>query len=313
MARSKGILLALALCGALLTSGSAGAGEPAQGAKDKTKDAGTTSDTRRVERVRVGGAYLGVSLDEVTKPDVARLKLGEERGALVRSVEPGSPAEQAGLKQDDVILRFQGDNVLTARELARLVREQPPGRSVAIEVMRGGTSQKLQATLGERKLARGGWRFRMPDLRDLGVDFDRDLVIDLPEPPDVPEPPEPPLPPTGFAPRFFFGSAPQRLGIEYQEIGAQLAKYFKLSEDRGVLVASVDDDGPAAKAGVKAGDVILELDGKPVHDGGDLREALRRAPAGDEVILKLQRDGRPVELKVVLQPRERRPARGVTS
>jgi serine protease Do len=113
-----------------------------------------------------------------------------------------------------------------------------------------------------------------------------------------------------------FGGGPRKLGIEYMEIGEQLASYFKLSGKTGVLVSSVDADGPAAKAGMRAGDVILKLDAETIEDGDDLREAVAEAEGGNEVTVTVQRDGRPLDLKVTLAKPEtklrRRPA-GISS
>ncbi len=246
---------------------------------------------RQVEILQVGGgAYLGVRLQDVDKDDVARLKLSQERGALVESVEKDSPAAKAGLKDGDVILRYEGEAVLSAAQLARLVRETPSGRTVAMEVSRNGGPLKLSATLGP-----GGRRFH----------FGGDIV------PPVPSiPPVPPIPPEAFRWEDFgkggkfalrnhwSARGPRRLGIEYQEISGQLAKYFRLSEAEGVLVTSVEEDGPAARAGLKAGDVILKFGGKTVRDGADLRDAVAGAQAGQEVAVTVQRDGKPLELKL---------------
>jgi serine protease Do len=266
------------------------------------------------EVVRIEGGRLGVRIAEVGKDDLARLKLSEERGALVKSVEDGSAAEKAGIKEGDVILRYQGENVLSAAQLGRLVRETPGGRVVGIEVSRGGATQKLSATLGE-----GHDR--------LGF-FDRDFDVQVPPMPPMPAMPEMPAMPKmpamprmpampkgphafrfdGDGPRellFNFGAGPRKLGIEYQEIEGQLAHYFKLGDDRGVLVTSVDEGGPAGKAGLKAGDVVLKFDGKAVKNAEDLRDAVREAEDGKEVALTVQRDGRPLDLRVQLAAPEK--------
>jgi serine protease Do len=257
---------------------------------------------RRIEIVRPGGARLGVRITEVGKEDVARLKLPDERGALVKSLEADSPAAKAGIKEGDVILRYQGENVLSAAQLRRLVRESPAGRTVAIEVSRGGAVQKLSATLAE------GGGARISD-----GEFDGEVpmppIPPMAEVPPLPEMPRAPEMPRGFrfeddgnGRRFFFAEPgrPRRLGIQFQEIQGQLAQYFHLADERGVLVTSVDKDGPAGKAGMKAGDVILKFDGKSVAAGEDLREEVRRAEGGKEVLVTVQRDGKPVDLKVQL-------------
>lgn len=257
---------------------------------------------------RAGGGYLGVQLEDVGQEDLARLKLEDERGALVRDVVESGPAAKAGLKQGDVILRYHGQVVLSAAQLARLVAETPVGRSVPIELSRDGAAQKLSVTLSERKGR--SWMKGMPEMK--GVP---DLDLNLPEPPEAPEAPEAPEPPSGWMGKllgrdwgrgFEFGSGgPRKLGIAYQEISGQLARHFKVSGEAGVLVTDVDEDGPAAKAGVKAGDVVLVFDGKEIRAGDDLRRAVHDAEAGREVALKVQREGRPVDLSVTLADRER--------
>jgi len=298
MDMKKGMLVAL--CGAALISP---ASARATGVEQE-------DDERLVEVFRGGGTYLGVSLDEVGKEDVTRLKLAEERGALVKSVEDGSPAQKAGIKADDVIVRFQGEAIHSARQLSRLVREQPQGRNAAIEVVRAGSPLKLQAALGERKDWAGNWKMDFPELRGLARGFAFDAPPEPPEPPAPPAPGRAPrVPRTPWTPDFFYrSSGPRKLGVEYHEIGDQLAKFFKLTEDRGVLITRVDEDSPAAKGGVRAGDVILKVAGKSVRDGDDLREELRRAEPGSETTLTLQRDGKPLDVKVKLAG-EREPAR----
>jgi len=291
-------------------------------------------DEKRVEKrvvVAQAGGRLGVRLSEVQKDDIARLKLSDERGALVQSVVEGSAAEKAGIKEGDVIMRYQGEAVLSAAQLARMVRETPAGRTVSVEVSRAGAPQKLSATLAE-----GRDRMRI---------FDNDVEVpmppmagmppmppmarmaprpEMPEMPDMPEPPEMPAPPRAFrwdndggGPRNFLfrelGRGPRKLGIQYQEIDGQLARYFKLAGERGVLVTSVDADGPAGKAGLKAGDVILKFDGKAVGGGDELRDVVRGAEGGKEVTVTVQRDGRTVDVKVQLaNPESPRRAGGVS-
>jgi len=264
-------------------------------------------DKSRVQVVRIGGgARLGVGLEDVKSEDLTRLGLHDERGALVKDVEAGSPAEKAGLKEGDVVLRYQGENVLSAAQFARLVRETPPGRKVSLEVSRKGAAERLTATLEERKgrlpLGGGSFQFEMPE---------------MPEMPEIaPVPPVPPVPPAPdhawgreggrpFLFREFFGDRPARLGIRYQELSEQLAKYFKV-EEGAVLVTSVDEEGPAGKAGVKAGDVIVEVDGKPIKDGSAFREQVAHLEPGAEARLTVKREGRSLDLKLTVGGKEPR-------
>jgi serine protease Do len=251
---------------------------------------------RRVEVIRVGrdGARLGVVLQEVTSEEAAKAKLAEERGALVTRVDKDSAAEKAGIKEGDVIVSYQGEKVWSVAQLRRLVGETPPGRHVALEVNRGGAVQRLGATLEEAR----DHRFALGD--DGAFHF------------DVPVPPIPPMPPVedlfkggDHGSRFLFRdhgfvAGPGRLGVFYQEVSGQLARYFKVT-DGTLLVTEVEADGPASKAGLRAGDVILKVDGKAVDGGDDLRHAVDTAGSGAELTLTVQRDGRPLDVKVTLR------------
>jgi serine protease Do len=304
MSRWTGTGVAVAALAALTTAaGPAGvrAAEEAPRKAEKQKHV-------QVVRGFGGGAHLGVTLEDRAEP-----------GAVVTQVQPDTPAAKAGLQAGDVIVRYQGERVEGAAALARMVRETPAGRRVEIEVERNGSAQTLQATLEKG----GPWHRWAEGLREGALE---NFELEVPEPleiPDLPEmsavPPVPPIPPIvrdgehGEAFRRLFreyGGA-RKLGIQYQEISGQLASYFKLGEERGVLVSEVDADGPAAKAGLRAGDVILRFNGAAVPDSRSLREQVRKAEAGSEATLTVSRDGQSLELRVTLggTPAVRRPAR----
>jgi C-terminal processing protease CtpA/Prc len=284
--------LALAVPAVLLAGLAPGPGDVRAGEKDQEKKV-----EKQVVIRHAGGSRLGVGLDETE---------GDLRGAKVRSVEEGSPAEKAGLKEGDVIVRFDGEAVRSASHLARLVGETPAGRSVAIDVNRGGAARKLTATLAEGRGRIGV--FNSPGTHEFAFEMP-DFDVQVPEPPEAPAAPHAPVAPhawswkgDGFGDRAFrvLVGGPRKLGIEYMEIGEQLAGYFKLAGKTGVLVSSVDADGPAGKAGMKAGDIVLKLGAEAIEDGDDLREAVAEAKGGSEVTVTVQRDGRPLDLKVTL-------------
>jgi serine protease Do len=297
MKRSTALSLSVAsalVCGLALGSEGVRAGE---------RDVDETNDGKKIERrieiVRFGGgALLGVGLEDADDGT---------RGAKVRSVEPDGAAAKAGIEDGDVITRFDGESVRSARQLTRLVRETPVGRSVEVEVKRQGATKTLTATLGEgphrvhEGLHLGGEDVFVPDTEDF------DLEIDVPE--GLPHAPGPHVfrwhGPDG--PDFTMPWAPgrPRLGIRFLEIEGQLAEYFGLSTDEGVLVSSVGEDTPAAKAGIRAGDLVLELDGRTVRDGRDLTEAVGAAESGRPVTVTLLRDAKTLEVEVVLPEPEK--------
>src|SRR5688500_9173476 len=116
-------------------------------AQPEEKEARRPGPRVDVMRILGGGGRLGVSLEEVGADDVGRLGLSAERGAVVTDVVAGSAAEKAGVQKGDVIVRFAGQDVWSAAQLARLVRETPAGRTVDVEVSRGGSVQKLSVAL----------------------------------------------------------------------------------------------------------------------------------------------------------------------
>jgi C-terminal processing protease CtpA/Prc len=252
----------------------------------------------RAFRMAGDGSHLGVGVADLGRDDRTRLKLSDERGALVKNVQPDTPAAKAGLQADDVIIRFDGEAVRSAAHLSRLVRETPAGRPVTIEVSRGGAIQRLTATLDEG--------------RPFGLLGEGDSMrIEVPPmPPVAPMPPVPPMEPLmreGMDRyRNFFLARPGRLGITYHELSGQLANYFKV-EAGSLLVSEVEADSPAGRAGLKAGDIIVQMDGKPVAHGQQLREHAARAEAGTQITLGVRRDGKPVDVKVTVG--ERAPAR----
>ena len=101
------------------------------------------------------------------------------------------------------------------------------------------------------------------------------------------------------------------IGIEPQEITAELAESFKLPRDQGVLVAGVVRGGPADKAGIKPGDVLIEVAGAPVRDAGGMLNLIAQLTPGDNARLKMVRQGQPTEVTVTIgkRPRQARRAR----
>src|SRR5205085_5676753 len=95
--------------------------------------------------------YLGLDLGEVTAEVAGRLRLREERGALVTAVASDAAAAKAGLQTDDVIIKWNGETVASARELERRIRETPAGRNVKLGVLRNGGETEVTAKLGDAR------------------------------------------------------------------------------------------------------------------------------------------------------------------
>lgn len=248
-----------------------------------------------------GGSAIGATLRDVDNADVTREKLPSQTGAVVDEVDRDGPAARAGFRAGDVVVSFDGEKVRSARHLARLIDETPDGREVTASVVRGGESISLKVT--PEAQTRGFGAFA--PLRDFSYSFNwpegRLFQYSRPTPD-----PNPDLEPRGNRPEFFtFQSRRGRLGVQVQELGEQLGQYFGTST--GVLVESVEDDTPAKTAGLKAGDVITQVDGRTVRNGSDLSRYLGQASS--EVTLTIVRDRREQTVKVTLPRDERAPRR----
>jgi membrane-associated protease RseP (regulator of RpoE activity) len=215
-----------------------------------------------------GAAWLGVTLRDVTAEKARDLKLPGEYGALVESVEADSPAAKAGLEKGDVIVEFAGERVRSEAQLRRLIRETPAGRTVSLQVIRDGQARTLSAKLRPRT---NQFYFQVPE-------------IHIPEMNITPSHPGP------FDYRsfnFLFDRGRPSLGISGDELTTQLATYFGVKQGKGVLVREVEAGSAAAKAGLRAGDVIVAVDGKSVGTVTELRQALEIKPGEDKRKLSL--------------------------
>jgi membrane-associated protease RseP (regulator of RpoE activity) len=97
------------------------------------------------------GPFLGVRVEEITRENMSRYNLsGEPRGVGVREVFKGSPAERAGLRAGDVIVRFDGEQVTSVRKLTRLIEEDAPDHAARLTILRNGSEQEVSATLASR-------------------------------------------------------------------------------------------------------------------------------------------------------------------
>ena len=232
-----------------------------------------------------GAVHLGVDLSDVSTEKAQELKLPFIEGAIVTDVEKGSPADEAGILKGDVILEFDGIRVRSNAELRRLIRETPTGRSVAIQVDRNGKTLNLTAQLK----ASSEFSYSMPELKIPSMRFD-----------DMPRVHVPPMVFDGPPPAIIKRQA--ILGIAGNNLTPQLADYFGVKQGKGLLVSEVTKDGPGDKAGLKAGDVITQVDGKPVGGVEELRAALNEKIEGDtaKVSLTIVRDRHEVKLQAEL-------------
>lgn len=234
---------------------------------------------RALEVLGGRGSQIGVSIRDVRDDDKAQ-------GVVVEEVSAEGPAEKAGIKKGDVITEFDGERVRGVRQFTRLVQETPAGRKAQAVVLRNG--QRVTVSVEPRE----GSAFSV--FRDLDGgrvfgDLGRDFEFAMPAPPAPPAPPSVP----DF--QSFIWRSSNGLGITVSDLSSQLADYFGVKD--GVLVTAVSDNSVAARAGLKAGDVITSLNGGSVTDPSDLRRRVQRLSEGDEITIGIVRDKKPQTLK----------------
>ncbi len=203
---------------------------------------------------RVTRSWLGVEIHELTSEEKQRS--GADRGALVFRVLPETPAMRAGLEAGDVIVAFDGSSVESHRQLPVIVANTPSNREVEVEVLRKGERHAIGVTLA-----------RMEEAKPRRETHERFV-------------PPPPL----AAP-----SSSGRFGLDVQELAAPLAEQLGLENADGVIVTHVTTQSPASNAGLRRGDVILEVEGERVDSPAALGQAL--ADAGDGAVLLVRRNG----------------------
>lgn len=198
---------------------------------------------------RVDRGFLGVAPQDLTEDLVSQF--GTEKGALISEVTEGSPAEKAGLKAGDVIVKIQGTAVRDSRQLLLTVGQFTPGTTVAVDYLRDGKTRTAQVKLARRPDQPGG-ETAPEKAEDIGV----------------------------------------LNGVGVGEITEQVREQLQLpSRIKGALITSIDADSPSARQGLREGDIILELDRKPVVDA-DSAVKLSEEIKGPKVLVLIWRDGR---------------------
>src|SRR5256885_13744144 len=217
-----------------------------------------------------GSSYLGVDTRDVTPDRLADLKLKEEHGVEVTTVDQDAPAGKAGIKEHDVILNLNGTAVESVEQLRRMIREVPPGRVVTLGISRNGQPLTLKAQLADRKktfamVAPNGkaFKFAMPAMPAIPAMPAMPVISDM----DVPV-------------SVVVVHSSTRSGLMVENLTPQLGDFFGAKNGQGVLVRSVEKGSRAEKAGFRAGDVIVKVNNEPIADTGDFTHALRPAKNG---------------------------------
>jgi len=210
------------------------------------------------EEGRVRRGWLGVRIQSVTEEIAESLGLEEPEGALVASVTPGGPAEQADIQPGDVIVEFDGQKVDRMRGLPRIVAETEIGKEVEVEVWRRGERVPVRVTLGE-----------LPEEDELAAlsqeDADTPMTAEL-----------------------------DSLGITVATLTDEMRRRFELADSSdGVVIVEVSENGAASQEDLRPGDVIVEVGQEEVYSPPEVAAKINQAKQEDKksVLLLIDRNG----------------------
>jgi serine protease Do len=208
---------------------------------------------RIIDDGKVVRGFLGVNLEREISPELAEaLKLTTRQGALISGVAPNTPAAEAGFKVGDLIVEFNGKQINDSRHLRLTVSQTPPKTKSAAKVLREGKERTIQVTLGEL------------------------------QPEELAEAPERRVPPRHG------GEALE--GVEVADLDAHFRRQFNIpAHVRGAVVMQVAPSSPAAAKGLRAGDIILDINGRPVNNADDAIKLSRQQT--DRIVLRVWSGG----------------------
>jgi serine protease Do len=229
-----------------------------------------------VEKLKTGveieRGYLGVQIQPVAGDLADSLDLPQNRGEFVQSVEPGQPADKAGIKPGDVVTKVNGRDVTNDQTLSYLVANIEPGTRVPIELYREGQRRTVTLTVGKR-----------PTDEELAQSqlFSGDNQSDD----------------DSDAPGIQGGALTQDLGLQLSPMTPRYAQQLGVSANAGGLVIlDVDASSDAGQKGIQPGDIVVSANYKAVETVAELQSIVAAAKsAGREtVLLRIQRRGRPL-------------------
>jgi len=201
-----------------------------------------------IDHGSISRGYLGVVIQDLDDTLASALGLQQTRGALVGDVTSGGPADEAGIKRGDVIVRFDGKEMHDASQLRNAVAAIEPGARVDVDVVREGHDSSVTVRLGERPSA-GEAQARRGE-------------------------PE---------------SMHRRLGMSIQNLTPDLASQLGYEGEQGVLVAGIEPGSPADRAGIRHGDLIMEVNRKKVTSASELHSLVEKTKADEPIALLVRR------------------------
>ncbi|MCA3600775.1 MAG: PDZ domain-containing protein, partial [Methylobacterium sp.] len=185
--------------------------------------------------------WLGVAIQDLDDETAEALKLGAKRGAMVTGVDDKGPAKPAGIEREDVIVRFDGQDIKNSRDLPRIVALTPIGKEVDVVVVRQGREVVRRVTLGRLDESPQQASFQQNEPRNANPSSGANIVP----------------------------------GLNLGALSPEARRRFNVKDGiEGVLVGQVDPNSTAAERRISAGDVIVEVQREPVKSLADIRKRI---------------------------------------
>lgn len=219
--------------------------------------------------------YLGVILQDINKGMAKAMNLDNDDGVLISEVVDGSPADEAGLKDGDVIIKFMGKDIENHAALTKAVGSSSAGEEAKVVVLRDGKKKTIKVELGKRKSS------DVTFFRKDGNTSHEQIKIMIEGMDSLHEE-------RGF------------MGIEVDDINEQMGKYFDVKDGEGALISSVTEDSAADEAGLEAGDVIVKIGDEDIESAGDVHAALAGTEPEQKLEIKIIRKGKKKTLDITL-------------
>jgi len=197
---------------------------------------------------KVTRGWLGVMIQDINEDLAQSFDLDQNSGVLIAEVTDDSPAQQAGLKQGDVLIALNGTPLSDVNDLRNKIAMTSPGSKVKLQVIRDGKKRSISVTIGQQP----------EDMTSISSSA------------------------TGK------NSALGKFGLSLQNLTSELAEQFGYEERQGVLIAEVDPDSPAARVGLQPGQLIEEVNRKPVHNLAELKKIMASATKKNQVLLRVR-------------------------
>jgi len=204
-----------------------------------------------------GKPWIGIYMQDVTGDLAEAFNLSVNKGVVINDVADKSPADKAGLKPKDVVLTWNGKTVASSEELTGLVGNSNVGDNVKLSVNRGGRNIDLSLQVGERKESVYSFHGDNPGSGAFHKNMESFKTVGI--------------------------------GVSMQSLSGKLGDYFGVPDGEGALITEVMKDTPAEKAGLKVGDVIVQVDKEKVPSPSEVSSIIRDKQKGDKVDLVVMR------------------------